>query len=319
VHVGGDEAAAGLEAREHRRALRDGVEVVERVRDVELTRDREEVQDAVRRAAAGRDRRGRVVERFARDDLRGPDVVPHQPHRQDARLVRGLLLRRVQRRNPVQAGRGDAEEVERHRHRVGRELAAARACARACRALECVHLRAAHRARRVRADRLEDVLDRDVGSAVAPRSDRAVVEHQAGQVEARERHHARGNRLVAADDADEPVEQVPARDELDRVRDHLARDERRAHPLGAHRDAVRDGDRVELHRRAARLADPALHVLGERALVQVARHRLDPARRHADEGAGEILVGEAGALQHRARGRAIGTVRQRRAVALGGV
>ena len=53
----GDEAAAGLEAREHRRPRRDRVEVVERVRDAELTRDREQVQDAVRRAAAGRDRR----------------------------------------------------------------------------------------------------------------------------------------------------------------------------------------------------------------------------------------------------------------------
>ena len=122
---------------------------------------------------------GGVVERLARDDVRGTDVVAHEPHRQHAGLVGGLLLRRVQRRDPVQAGGGDAEEVERHRHRVRGELAAARAGARAGDALERMHLGAAHRARRVRADRLEDVLDRDVGALVAAGRDRAVVERRA--------------------------------------------------------------------------------------------------------------------------------------------
>ena len=89
--------------------------------------------------------------------------------------------------------------------------------------------RVGHRAGGVRADGLEDVLDRDVRAAVPARRDRAAVEHEARHVEPRERHHGRGNRLVAADDADEAVEQVAARDELDRVGDHLARDERRAH------------------------------------------------------------------------------------------
>ncbi len=67
----------------------------------------------------------------------------------------------------------------------------------------------------------EDVLDRDVGAAVPARFDRAAVEDEAREVETCERHHTRGNRLVAADDAHEPVEQVPAGDELDRVGDHL--------------------------------------------------------------------------------------------------
>ena len=107
------------------------------------------------------------------------------------------------------------------------------------------------------ADGLEDVLDRDVAAAEAPRRDRAVVEDEPGHVEARERHHRGRDRLVAADEADEAVEQVAAHDELDRVGDHLARDERGAHPLRAHRDAVADGDRVELDRRAAGLEDAA--------------------------------------------------------------
>ena len=47
-------------------------------------------------------------------------------------------------------------------------------------------------------------------------------------------------------------------DELDRVGDHLAADQRGPHPLGAHRDPVGDRDRVQLHRRAAGGADPLL-------------------------------------------------------------
>ena len=81
----------------------------------------------------------------------------------------------------------------------------------------------------VRADRLEHLLDRHLGALVVAGPDRAAVEHQAGDVEPRERHHRAGDRLVAAADHDERVEQVRARDELDRVGDQLARDERGAH------------------------------------------------------------------------------------------
>ena len=141
-------------------------------------------------------------------------------------------------------------------------------------------------------------------SVEVARRDRAAVEHEARDVEARERHHAAGNRLVAADEDDEAVEAVAARDQLDRVGDHLAADERRAHALGAHRDAVGDRDRVELHRRAAGGADAGLHVLGEVAQVVVARADLDPRVGDADERLLQIGVGEADGLQHRARRRA---------------
>jgi hypothetical protein len=73
----------------------------------------------------------------------------------------------------------------------------------------------------VRTDRFEDVLDRHVASAESAGRDRAVVEHEARQVEPGESHHGRGDRLVAADQDDEPVEEMAARDELDRVCNHL--------------------------------------------------------------------------------------------------
>ena len=128
----------------------------------------------------------------------------------------------MQRGNSVESRGADPEEVERGGHRVRGELPPARACARACGALELVQVIVAHLPDGVGADGLEDVLDCDVAPAETPRRDRAVVERETGKVEARERHDRGGNRLVAADEADEAVEEVPARHELDRVGDHLA-------------------------------------------------------------------------------------------------
>ena len=128
----------------------------------------------------------------------------------------------MRRRHLVQAGRTHTEEVERGRHRVGREVAAAGSGARARNALERMHLAVGDLARGVRANRFEDVLDRHVLAAIAAGCDRPAVEDQPGDVEARERHHCGGDRLVATDEADEPVEVVAARHELDRVGDHLA-------------------------------------------------------------------------------------------------
>ena len=89
-----------------------------------------------------------------------------------------LRLERVGRRDVVQAGGADADELDRHRHRVGRELAAARAGAGAGDVLELVHFVGAHPAGGVRADDLEDVLDRDVAATEPARGDRAVVERR---------------------------------------------------------------------------------------------------------------------------------------------
>ena len=88
--------------------------------------------------------------------------------------------------------------------------------------------------------------------------DAAAVEHEAGDVEAGEGHDGGGHVLVAAGDADEAVEGVAAGDEFDGVGDDFAGDERGLHALRAHGDAVVDGDGVELHGRAAGLADALL-------------------------------------------------------------
>src|SRR5207302_4630352 len=116
---------------------------------------------------------------------------------------------------------------------------------------------------------------------------------------------------------DQTVQQVTARDQLDRVGAPGAADQRGLPALGAHRDAVGDRDRVEFDRRAAAGADALGDLLGELAVVGVAWRQLDPAVRDADERAREVLVGEAHGTEVRARGGAIGAVQQRAALVAG--
>ena len=206
----------------------------------ELVRDGEQVQH--RRWSSRRSRRPTamalsIAGRVMMCDGRMPPLTRSMTS--SPACVGGVALGRVGGRDAVEATGADAHELERGAHRVGRELAAARTRPRARRVLDLAQLVERDLAGPIGADRL--VHRHHGGVALAAHHagvDRAVVERQAGQVQPRQGHRRAGERLVAADQADQPVEEVPARDELDRVGDHLARDERGLHALGAHADAV---------------------------------------------------------------------------------
>ena len=68
MKVGGDEASTRFEIGNDRCACGDLVEVLELERNVELTRDREQVEDGVDRAAGGGDRGDCILDRRAFDD-----------------------------------------------------------------------------------------------------------------------------------------------------------------------------------------------------------------------------------------------------------
>ena len=145
----------------------------------------------------------------------------------------------------------------------------------------------------------------------------AAVEDQPGMSRRHSAIAAAGDGLVAADDEHQRRRRSgrapPARWSR---RSPRATPARRASPRCPW-NAVADGDGVELHRACAPAARIALlDVLREGAVVEVARHRLDPGVADADDRFGEVLGGEADGAQHRARGRAVGTVGHRRAVAL---
>ena len=179
------------------------------------------MQHAVRRSARGSDRRDPILQGRARDDLPRPNIFRNQVHHQPPCLLRHNIFVWIKRRDVIGAGRADAEELDRGRHRVRRELAAAGAGARTGALFDLAQLIPGHRAGRHGAHRLEDFLQCDVLSAISTRADRPAVERQSGDVHPDQRHHGGRDRLVAADNHHQPVEEMAADDQLDRIGDHL--------------------------------------------------------------------------------------------------
>ena len=274
------------------------------------------MQDAIRRAAGRGDGRDGVFERCFGDDLSRPEVLFEQPHHQPPGLLGDVVLLRIQRRHIVEAGWTDAEKLDRGGHGVGGELAAARTSTGARVFLNFPQVRHAHLAGRYRPDRLKHILERDVMAAVATWANRPAVEREPGKIEPGQRHDRGRDRLVAAHDQDEPVEEVSARNELDRVGNHLPADERGLHAFGPHRDTVGNRDGIELHRRSTGGANPSLDAFRQAAVIEVTRHGLDPAVPDTDERFGEVFTSEADRPQHRSRGRPVVAFGQTRALAL---
>jgi hypothetical protein len=275
---------------------------------VGLARDREQVQDGVRGARDGHHHGDRVLERLLREDLPRPEVHLEHLGRRDAAFACRDLPPVVDGGRAGRARQRHAERLAHGGHRVRRVHPGARPRRRARGALDRVQIRVAHRALRVRADRLEHVLDRDVPTVVGAGQDRAAVQVDAREVHARHRHQHAGLRLVAAGDADERVQALRMHHEFHRVGDQVARHQRRLHALVSHRDAVGDRDRRELDRHRVALPDALLREGGELVEVVVARRDLVPARGHGHLRLAEVVLGESDRAQHRARRRALGPV-----------
>ena len=159
--------------------------------------------------------------------------------------------------------------------------------------LERLELGVVDRADRMLADRLEHVDHGHVAVVEAPGQDGAAIHEDRRHVQPDHRHHEPGQRLVAAGEPDQRVIGMAAHGELDRIGDHLARDQRALHALVTHGNAVGHGDRRELARRAARLGDAALGGLRLAAECDVAGRGLVPGRDHADERLGDVRLGQA--------------------------
>ena len=73
-------------------------------------------------------------------------------------------------------------------------------------------------------------------------------------------------------------------------------------------DPVGDRDRAELERHRSALPDALLREGSELAEVVVARGHLVPGRGDSDLRLAEVVLGEADSAEHRAGGRAVGTL-----------
>ena len=308
-YVGGDVVPPRLEVGQDGDAGGDAVEVLQLQVHAGLVGDGHEVEDGVGGAASGSDGGNGVLDGLAGDDVARADVAIEQVHHEAAGFEGGVRFAAVHGGHDVGAGWADAQEVERGGHGVGGELAAAGAGAGAGGVFDFHQFVGGELAGGVGADAFEHLLDGDVLAAELAGRDAAAVEGQARDVQASEDHGAGGDGLVAADDDDEGVKGVADGGDFDGVGNDLAADQGGAHAFGAHGDAVADGDGVDLHGGAAGGADALLDALGHAPVVEVAGHGFDPLMRHADDGPGQVLIGEADGLElgaGRGAGRAIG-------------
>ena len=81
------------------------------------------MQHRIRRAAGCRDCGDGIFQRFPRDDLAGPQVSLQQIHDHLPALEGHIVLPMIHSRHPIPPHRRNAEELERDRHGIGRELA----------------------------------------------------------------------------------------------------------------------------------------------------------------------------------------------------
>ena len=146
------------------------------------------------------------------------------------------------------------------------------------------------------ADHVEDfVLALDLGAAGL---DGAAVDHQTGAIDAPHGHDHAGHVLVAPGEGDQRVIPLGRHDGLDAVGDDVARLQRVAHAVGAHRDAVGDADGVEAHTDEVGFLDAIVNQFGEVVEVHVAGVAFPPDRGDADLGLDHVAFFQAGGEEH---------------------
>ena len=159
-------------------------------------------------------------------------------------------------------GQRHAQGFDRGGHRVGGVHAAAGAGAGAGMPDDLAALGVGHLAGQLRAVARErgDDVDRLAGRRVAG-ADRAAVDHEAGAIEPAQRHErSRACSCRSREATMQASYHWALHDGFDRVGDEVARLERVAHAVGAHRDAVGDADRVEPHADEPGRHDALLHL-----------------------------------------------------------
>src|SRR5690606_18554285 len=102
-----------------------------------------------------------------------------------------------------------------------------------------------------------------VAARSATRLDGAAIDHDRRAIEPAHGHEAAGHVFVAARDRDQGVVPLAAHHGFDGVGDQVARLERVAHALGAHRDTVADAHGVEPHANQPGLVHAFLYLGGQ--------------------------------------------------------
>src|SRR2546422_10370274 len=161
----------------------------------------------------------------------------------------------------------------------------------------------------VLAHRFEHAHDGEIAVLVMARLDGAAVHEHGGDVHAGHRDHRARHVLVAPAHGQETIHALGVAGGLDRVGDHLARDERILHSLRAHRDAVAHGDRAKGLRHRPGGLECCLRAPGQPVQPHVAGRDGAVGIGDAHDGLLEVAIPEPHGAEHRAVGSALHSFR----------
>ena len=300
VEVDHVEAPVGLHVSHVRYRLADAVEVFQRQLDLGLVGDGQQVEHRVGRTSQRHHHGDGVFERLLGHDLAGPDARFEQ-----ARPPSGPTRRRNRRACGRQ--RGHVELVGRAIPRASAAEAIVLAVNMPAQLPSVGHARCSMRASSssvnfpaARAPTASKTLTMSSASPWAPRPGSMVPPYR--NTEGRLRRAAAmsipGSDLSHPAKRHQGVEPFGVHHRFDRVGNDLPADQRRPHPFGPHRDAVRDGDGDELQGKPAGVADALLGPLGQPVQRQVAGRDLVPGRSHAHLGLVPVRVGHPDGPEH---------------------
>ena len=263
----------------------------------------DQVEHGVGGAAENHHCHDRIFKAAPGHDVAGLEVEFQKATDRRARPLALIEFARIFRRDRCAVGQRHPQGLDRRGHRVGRVHAAActgtgaglphdvaaagivdAACDILAVALECRH----------------DVERGAVGQVAG--ADRAAIDHQGGAVEPAHGDQAARHVLVAAGNGHQAVIPLGLHNGLDRVGDDVARRQREAHAIGAHRDAVADADGVEPHAHHPGRRHALTHSRRQFVEVHVAGIALVPHAGDADLWLLEVGRLEAGAQEHGLRG-----------------
>src|SRR5439155_18047516 len=122
------------------------------------------------------------------DDLARAKITSQQLHNQLPTTVRHLLFTWVGRWHTSAAHGGDAEHLKGNGHSIRRKLPAAGPGTRTGMALQVVEFRRSHFPSRIRPYTFKHVLNGHISALKPPRHNRAAIEHEGGDIEARQAH-----------------------------------------------------------------------------------------------------------------------------------
>ena len=203
--------------------------------------------------------RRRVLERRARHDVAGFDILLEQPSHRGAGVSALLDLLRRGRGRRGAVGKAHTKRLDGAGHDVRRVHAAAGAGARAGVAQDRLPLLLADAARQQLAITLEGRDDVETASLPLSGPNRAAIDHQRRSVETTHSHDAAGHVLVASRQRDIGVVPLRLHHRLDRIGDQITRLQGKAHPRGPHRQAIAHPDGVEPQPHQAGCLDALLH------------------------------------------------------------